>query len=206
MQARVTPTDDESLFVEEDVVDATKKFNDKPPPATQIMHKLERNRRGSLEEFMRMSMSVTSGTRRTSLFEESNKPSNFSSYTRGQLLGLIMGPVLCTALCFVPISSEYPKAQLMVGMTAWIVTWWMCMVIPLGMTALLPIVMFPLLEISTAKAVTSAYFNSISWLFIGAFIVDFGIERVELHKRIALKIILKMGTSPKMLMLSMVST
>ena len=88
-------------------------------------------------------------------------------------------------------------------MTAWIVTWWMCMVIPLGMTALLPIVMFPLLEISTAKAITSAYFNSISWLFIGAFVEDFGIEKVQLHKRIALKIILKAGTSPKMLMLSM---
>ena len=116
--------------------------------------------------------------------------------------GLFAGPILCLGLCYVPVSSEYPKAQLMVGMTVWIVLWWVLLVVPLGITSLLPIIMFPLLEISTSKSITSTYFNSISWLLIGAFIVDFGIEKVELHKRVALKIVLKMGTSPRMLMLS----
>ena len=125
-----------------------------------------------------------------------------SPYTRGQLIGLISGPVLCLILSFIPMSEEYPKAQRMVGMTAWIVSWWISMVVPLGITALLPIIMFPLLEISTAADITSSYFNSTSFMFIGAFMVNFGIEKVELNKRVALKIVLKMGSSPRMLLLS----
>ena len=135
--------------------------------------------------------------------KEMRRKEAIKGYTRSELFGLIMGPLLCIVLCFVPISKEYPKAQLMAGMTVWIVVWWICIVVPLAITALLPIIMFPLLEISTARNITASYFNSISWLLIGAFIVDFGIEKVELHKRVALKIILKLGTSPRMLLLSM---
>lgn len=113
MAVSVTPTDNENPLLEEVVDDITKVDEEEPLPSMQIMEKLEKNRRGSLDEFTRMS--IRSGRRRTSLYEESNKPSKFNSYTRGQLFGLVLGPVLCIALCFVPISEEYPKAQLMVG-------------------------------------------------------------------------------------------
>ena len=88
MAVSVTPTDNENPLLEEVVDDITKVDEEEPLPSMQIMEKLEKNRRGSLDEFTRMS--IRSGRRRTSLYEESNKPSKFNSYTRGQLFGLVL--------------------------------------------------------------------------------------------------------------------
>lgn len=69
------------------------------------------------------------------------------------------------------------------------VTWWISEALPLAATALLPIVLFPLLGITSGKEVASVYMNSTIFLFIGGFVLALSMQRWDLHTRIALRII-----------------
>lgn len=79
--------------------------------------------------------------------------------------------------------------------------WWISEAIPLAATALVPVALFPLLGIMPGKTTAGLYFNHIIFLFIGGFIVALAMERWNLHKRIALKLILLIGLSPRRLVL-----
>lgn len=79
--------------------------------------------------------------------------------------------------------------------------WWVTEVVPLAVTALLPVVLFPLFGVMNGKEVSSAYFNHVIFLFIGGFIVALAMQKWNLHKRIALKILMITGTSPATILL-----
>lgn len=84
---------------------------------------------------------------------------------------------------------------------------WITEAIPLAATALLPLVLFPLLEISSTKEVATKYMNSTVFLLIGGFMIALAMERWNLHKRIALNVIALFGDHPQRLMLGfMVAT
>jgi sodium-dependent dicarboxylate transporter 2/3/5 len=89
----------------------------------------------------------------------------------------------------------------MAGVAVWMAVWWITEAVPLGITALLPVVLFPLLGLMAGKAVAPLYFNSIIFLFLGGFMVALAMERWDLHKRIALRIILLIGGGPWRLVL-----
>lgn len=74
-------------------------------------------------------------------------------------------------------------------------------IVPLAITSLLPIVLFPLCGIMDGKDVSTTYFNHIIFLFIGGFLVALAIEKWNLHKRIALRILNTVGSSPARIML-----
>lgn len=73
--------------------------------------------------------------------------------------------------------------------------WWLTEALPIGITSLLPIVLFPVFGVLNGKEVSAAYVNYIIFLFIGGFIIALAIEKWELHKRMALKILSKAGNS-----------
>lgn len=79
--------------------------------------------------------------------------------------------------------------------------WWITEAVPLAVTALLPIVLFPALGISSGESITQAYINSTIFLFLGGFLLALAMEKWNLHKRIALKIILLLGTNPRKIIL-----
>ncbi len=79
--------------------------------------------------------------------------------------------------------------------------WWITEVVPLAVTALLPIVLFPVFGITDGKIVSSSYFNDIIFLFIGGFLVAQAMQKWNLHKRIALRILLITGISPGRILL-----
>ncbi len=91
----------------------------------------------------------------------------------------------------------------MAGITGWIALWWILEAIPLPVTALLPVVLFPVFGIMSTKAVAPLYMNHVMFLFIGGFMVAFAMERWNLHKRIALKIILAIGNDLNRVLLGM---
>jgi len=74
--------------------------------------------------------------------------------------------------------------------------WWITEAIPLAVTALIPVVLFPLLGVVDGKTISALYFNHVIFLFIGGFLMAFAMERWNLHRRIALRILILFGISP----------
>ena len=89
----------------------------------------------------------------------------------------------------------------MAGIAVWMAIWWMTEAVPLAATALLPVVLYPLLGVMDGRAVAPIYFNHIILLFLGGFLVALAMERWNLHRRIALRILLVFGSRPSDLMM-----
>eukprot|EP00929_Paragymnodinium_shiwhaense_P045100 TRINITY_DN23089_c0_g1_i1.p1 TRINITY_DN23089_c0_g1~~TRINITY_DN23089_c0_g1_i1.p1 ORF type:complete len:657 (+),score=117.52 TRINITY_DN23089_c0_g1_i1:100-2070(+) len=107
----------------------------------------------------------------------------------GFFLGLL-GFILC--LCF-ELSELYPRANDMLGITVLMAAFWVCEPLPLPVTALFPMVLIPSMGIMESGKVAASYWGWVQMLFIGAFLVDIAIERVQLPRRVALVILRRVG-------------
>ncbi|WP_096017562.1 SLC13 family permease [Campylobacter lanienae] len=77
--------------------------------------------------------------------------------------------------------------------------WWMTEAIALPATALLPMVLFPILGVDTFKNAAAPYASDTIYLFMGGFVLALAMQKWNLHTRIALGIVLLVGTSPRRL-------
>ena len=117
---------------------------------------------------------------------------------------LITGLLLCLFFFFInPLGLAF-KAKLVLGIAALMISWWVLDAMPLPVVALVPIVLFPLLNISSLKEVTKSYADSIIFLFMGGFFIGIAIEKWNLHKRIALGIINITGTNGNRIILGFI--
>jgi len=123
------------------------------------------------------------------------------SVTTARVIGLLTGPALCLIICLLPGDLVSPVADKVLGVAAWIVSWWITEAVSISVTALLPLLLFPLLGISTMRDVSVHYGDPVIFLFFGGFIIALAMEKVHLHKRIALSIIRLTGTSPNRVIL-----
>jgi sodium-dependent dicarboxylate transporter 2/3/5 len=114
----------------------------------------------------------------------------------------LAGPAVLVAFLWLPVPQGLAQpAWYMLGVTAWMAIWWISEAVPIPATALLPIVLFPLLGILPAAEATQAYANHLIYLFMGGFMIAVAMERWQLHRRLALHIIRAVGTSPARLVL-----
>jgi len=91
-------------------------------------------------------------------------------------------------LFFAWISSQFPadsKALLTLGITLWIAIWWMSECIPVAISALLPLILFPTLNIITFKEASAEYSNETILMFLGGFIIAKMLEHYGLHRLFA---------------------
>jgi sodium-dependent dicarboxylate transporter 2/3/5 len=125
-----------------------------------------------------------------------------------RLIALLAGPALFLLLIVLPIANDLPQAAKMTaGITAWIAVWWIAEPIHPAVTALLPLVLFPLCGVSPLKSISGEYGNEIIFLFLAGFFLGKTIERWQLHRRIALQLVLWLGTNPARMVLGfMVAT
>jgi len=83
--------------------------------------------------------------------------------------------------------------------------WWVTEAVPLAVTSLLPVALFPLLGIMDGKSVSASYFNDVIFLFMGGLSLLWPCSRWNLHRRIALSILVMIGTSPGRILLGFMS-
>ncbi len=118
-----------------------------------------------------------------------------------QVIAYIITPIIAILIIAIqPLNADVP-ANNMVAVALMMAIWWITEVVPLAVTALLPVILFPLLGIMDGKHTSSTYYNYIIFLFIGGFIIALALQKWNLHKRIALKILMLTGTSPAKILL-----
>jgi sodium-dependent dicarboxylate transporter 2/3/5 len=123
-------------------------------------------------------------------------------------IGFILGPLLfiLVRLFFKPEGLP-DEANAILASTLWIAVWWITEAIPIAVTALLPIILFPLTGGLDLNTTTSAFGHKFVFLYMGGFIIAIAIEKWNLHKRIALNIIYFIGLDVKKIILGfMVAT
>jgi len=117
-------------------------------------------------------------------------------------LGLISGPLLFFIFANLPnFIPENESANSVIAVALWMVIWWITEAVSISVTALLPLVLFPVMEIMSITDVGANYGSPIIFLFFGGFVLALALEKVNLHKRIALNIIKITGTTPNKVVL-----
>ncbi|MFO0389714.1 MAG: SLC13 family permease [Alphaproteobacteria bacterium] len=123
-------------------------------------------------------------------------PEETSPITRK--LGYFIGPCffLMTFVFGAPDGMELP-AWHVCGLALWMACWWITEAMPLPVTSLLPIIMLPLFQITPLKDALAPFASPIIFLFLGGFMLSTAMEKWNLHLRIGLGIISKIGTGSK---------
>lgn len=123
-------------------------------------------------------------------------------------IALFLGPLLFViSQAFDRPDGMSQEAFSVFGATLWIAAWWIFEAVPIAVTALLPIVLFPMTGALDIASTTTAFGHKYIFLYMGGFILAIAIERWGLHKRVALHIINLIGTNIQKIILGfMVAT
>lgn len=117
-------------------------------------------------------------------------------FQSAKITGFILGPILFLLVYIVvPETFISPVAYKVLAVAAWIITWWVTDAISFSVTALLPLILFPILGVMSAPKAAAPYANPIIFLFMGGFFIALALEKHRLHERIALNLIRLTGTS-----------
>ncbi len=111
-------------------------------------------------------------------------------------MGLFLGPILFISIQLLPFDIISNKADTVIATALWMVCWWITEAVSISVTALLPLLLFPVFKVMPIADVGANYGSPIVFLFFGGFVLALALEKVNLHKRIALNIIKKTGTTP----------
>ena len=117
-------------------------------------------------------------------------------------IGLFLGPLLFVLFrLFFKSEGLSDEANAVLASTVWIAVWWITEAIPISVTSLLPIILFPLSGALSLTETSSSFGHRYIFLYMGGFILALAIEKWNLHKRIALNIIKLIGTDVKKIIL-----
>jgi sodium-dependent dicarboxylate transporter 2/3/5 len=112
------------------------------------------------------------------------------------------GPLLFGLFQWLPVPADFPPAALPVaGLTLWMALWWLTEAVPMAATALLPLIVLPLSGTGTFAQAATPYSNETILLFLGSFVLGAAIERWNLHRRLSLLILHRIGADMRWLLL-----
>jgi sodium-dependent dicarboxylate transporter 2/3/5 len=101
-----------------------------------------------------------------------------------------------------PPAGMSAEAQRVAALTLWMATWWLATPVPLQATALLPLVLLPILGVANFERAAAPYANNVIFLFLGGFLIAAAMERWGLHRRVAFAILHAVGTDARRVVLA----
>lgn len=116
-------------------------------------------------------------------------------------LALVAGPAAFLILWLHPPGGLGGPSAGVLAVGAWMAIWWITECLPLAVTALLPVAVFPLLGVTTVRQATAPFANEVVFLYLGGFMIAAALQRWRAHERIALAVIAKVGTDSRRLVL-----
>lgn len=111
----------------------------------------------------------------------------------GLIIGILVFGIILASQVPEGLSDEAWRTA---AVTMIMAIWWITEAIPISVTALLPIVLFPVLGVGSISEATTPYANPLIFLFLGGFIIALAMEKWDLHKRIAINIVSFVGIKP----------
>jgi sodium-dependent dicarboxylate transporter 2/3/5 len=124
-----------------------------------------------------------------------------SDFLNSKTIGLFLGPLFFVLFILLPFENLSSEACAVLACASWMIVWWITEAVSISVTSLIPLILFPLTGVMSVNDVGANYGSSIVFLFFGGFVLAIGLEKVNLHRRIALSIIKKTGTTPKKVIL-----
>ena len=121
-----------------------------------------------------------------------------NGFPRHRLIGILMGPLAAAVVLMSPAPdglSQQGWWTAAVGI--WMAIWWMTEALPLAVTALLPVVLFPILGVRSVETTTPSYAHPLIFLFLGGFLLARAMNVWGLDKRLALNVLHIAGSSPR---------
>lgn len=110
--------------------------------------------------------------------------------------GMALGLILAAVVTLIMPDSVAPEARMTAAVAILMGTWWITEAVPLAATAMIPLVAFPALDVAQLSEVAISYSSSTILLFLGGFLLAMALQRWNLHKRIAIHIVLRIGVAP----------
>ncbi|MFA7227428.1 MAG: SLC13 family permease [Melioribacteraceae bacterium] len=123
---------------------------------------------------------------------------SFHIKSLGFYLGIILFLVIWLLADF---GIEYHNAKLVAATASLMAAWWIFESVPLSVTSLVPLILFPVTGALSSSSAAAQYMNTTIFLFIGGFVIAIAMEKWNLHKRIALSVILFFGSNPSKIIL-----
>jgi solute carrier family 13 (sodium-dependent dicarboxylate transporter), member 2/3/5 len=114
---------------------------------------------------------------------------------------LALGPLVFALLWFLNPADLEPAAAQVSGVIAWMLIWWITETVPMAVTSLLPVALFPLLGVLSLEETCAPYGDKYVFLFLGGFVLALAMEKWHLHRRLALGIIRKTGVGANRIIL-----
>ena len=107
-------------------------------------------------------------------------------------------PLACTAF-LPPPENMSAQAWHVAGIAALMAFWWITEALPIPVTALVPVIALPLSGTASLSGATAPYASPLIFLFLGGFLLALGLERWNLHRRLALAVLKRFGARPSAL-------
>ena len=120
---------------------------------------------------------------------------------KASAIRLVLGPGLAAMTWVVTSALGLPDGQVAVlSAASWMLVWWVSEAVPLGVTSVLPLVLFPALDVTDVASAAAPYGSKFVFLFMGGFLIALALERWNLHRRFALRILVAAGGRPRRLL------
>lgn len=123
------------------------------------------------------------------------------AFGAARLLAIAAGPAVGLSLVALEPGGLSGSSAAVLGVAVWMAIWWISECLPLAVTALLPIALFPPMGVATTREAAASFANEVVFLYLGGFLLAAALEHWHAHHRIALSVIGAVGTSSRRLVL-----